>query len=103
YALGILLYELLTAAVPFAGPATEVERRHRDEDPDPPSRLAPPDAPVSEELDEAVLSLLRKVPEARPRASELAPLFEPFAIGDEPTVAGTTAAPQTGMMTNAVK
>ncbi|WP_437475753.1 protein kinase [Sorangium sp. So ce1014] len=69
YALGAVIFELLTGRPPFVGEAAEVRQAHVARRPDPPSSFArlPPAA------DEAVLRCLAKDPEARPaRASDVA-------------------------------
>ncbi|MCZ0972674.1 serine/threonine-protein kinase [Streptomyces albulus] len=64
YALGVLLHELLSGEVPFAGStALGVLHRHLHEEPVPVRRLRPD---VPEELEALVLHLLRKDPQARP-------------------------------------
>ncbi|WP_437979456.1 protein kinase domain-containing protein [Sorangium sp. So ce117] len=69
YALGVMLFELLTGRPPFVGEAAEVRQAHVARRPDPPSSLAP----LPEGADEAVLRCLAKDPEARPaRASDVA-------------------------------
>ncbi|WP_437892866.1 protein kinase domain-containing protein [Sorangium sp. So ce124] len=69
YALGAMIFELLTGRPPFVGEAAEVRQAHVARRPDPPSSLAP----LPEGADEAVLRCLAKDPEARPaRASDVA-------------------------------
>ncbi|WP_437707132.1 protein kinase [Sorangium sp. So ce448] len=69
YALGVMLFELLTGRPPFVGEAAEVRQAHVARRPDPPSSLAP----LPEGADEAVLRCLAKDPEARPaRAGDVA-------------------------------
>ncbi|GAA2685274.1 serine/threonine-protein kinase [Streptomyces lunalinharesii] len=83
YALGVLLHELLSGEVPFAGStALGVLHRHLHEEPVPVRRLRPD---VPEELEALVLHLLRKDPQARPADAQevyaaLAPLL-PRAAG----------------------
>ncbi|MFJ9853360.1 protein kinase [Streptomyces sp. NPDC101150] len=78
YALGVLLHELLSGQVPFAGStALGVLHRHLYEDPVPVRRLRPD---VPEALEALVLRLLRKDPAARPADAQevyraLAPLL----------------------------
>jgi hypothetical protein len=70
YALGCVLYELLTARPPFTGSAAAVLRGHVSEQPLRPSRLR---REVPERVDRMVLALLRKDPERRPgTATEVA-------------------------------
>ena len=62
YALGVLLFQLLTGRVPFPGDDnSEVERMHLVEDPPPPSKYVDVDAAI----DEVVLRCMQKVPDAR--------------------------------------
>ncbi|WP_437944499.1 protein kinase [Sorangium sp. So ce281] len=69
YALGAMIFELLTGRPPFVGEAAEVRQAHVARRPAPPSSLAP----LPEGADEAVLRCLAKDPEARPaRASDVA-------------------------------
>ncbi|MEU3186260.1 protein kinase [Streptomyces sp. NPDC006923] len=70
YALGCVLYELLTARLPFRAdtPAVMVYR-HVEADPEPPSRCAP-ELPGA--LDDFVLRLLTKDPARRPTAEQAA-------------------------------
>ena len=67
YALGCLLYEVLTGQVPFSGPAARVLMRHVREEPLPPARVRACD-PALERL---CLALLRKDPGERPDAAAL--------------------------------
>lgn len=66
YALGVILFELLTGAYPFAGsaPAT-LAVAHLSQDPPRPSDVGHAGA-ITAEVDELVLSLLAKHPEERP-------------------------------------
>jgi serine/threonine-protein kinase len=68
YALGVVLYELLTARRPFLGdtPFTILEK-HCHEEPKPPSRLQ---AGIPGELEALTLRLLAKAPEERPGSAE---------------------------------
>ncbi|PNE42674.1 MULTISPECIES: serine/threonine-protein kinase [Streptomyces] len=87
YALGVLLHELLSGEVPFAGStALGVLHRHLHEEPVPVRRLRPD---VPEALEALVLHLLRKDPRARPADAQevyaaLAPLLPPSAAGPHP-------------------
>jgi eukaryotic-like serine/threonine-protein kinase len=62
YALGCILYELVTGQVPFTGTAHEVLRQHVEVRPLPPSERA---EDVPPELDALVLRLLEKAPKRR--------------------------------------
>src|SRR6202166_1214027 len=63
YAIGIMLYELLTGTVPFEGDSVvAIALRHLSEPPRPPSTLVPT---VSANLDAIVMRALAKRPEAR--------------------------------------
>ncbi|WP_437961729.1 protein kinase [Sorangium sp. So ce119] len=69
YALGAVIFELLTGRPPFVGEAAEVRQAHVARRPDPPSSFARLPAAV----DEAVLRCLAKDPGARPaRAGDVA-------------------------------
>ncbi|MFE7132990.1 protein kinase [Streptomyces sp. NPDC057638] len=78
YALGVLLHELLSGAVPFTGPtALGVLHRHLYEPPLPVRRIRPE---IPEELEALVLRLLAKDPQHRPSGAHevytaLAPLL----------------------------
>ncbi|AKT43652.1 protein kinase [Chondromyces crocatus] len=61
YAMGVILYELLTGKTPFWGPAAAVREAHRTRRPPPPSLLTP----VPDDLEEVVLRCLAKRPEHR--------------------------------------
>ncbi|MFP2902903.1 serine/threonine-protein kinase, partial [Corallococcus sp. 4LFB] len=63
YALGIILYELITGRPPFFGTLTEVLQAHLSLRPPPPSEFAPVAPPV----EEVVLRCLAKEPARRPR------------------------------------
>ena len=69
YALGCLMYELLTGSLPFAGGShVEVMMRQVSEPPRAPSEVDPS---VSPELERLVLRMLDKAPERRPSAREV--------------------------------
>jgi eukaryotic-like serine/threonine-protein kinase len=62
YALGVLLYRLLTGQLPFPGASSEeIERSHLNAPAPPPSRVAP----ISPAMDAIVLRCLEKKPERR--------------------------------------
>jgi Protein kinase domain/PEGA domain len=68
YAVGVILFELLTGERPFSGETTfEIFKKHCSEEPPPPSRIQ---RGVPAELDELVLRLLRKDPGLRPASAE---------------------------------
>ncbi|WP_432145590.1 protein kinase domain-containing protein [Streptomyces sp. bgisy084] len=86
YALGVLLHELLSGEVPFAGStALGVLHRHLHEEPVPVGTLRPD---VPEVLEALVLRLLRKDPQARPADAQevyqaLAPLLPTATTGPQ--------------------
>src|SRR5436189_627207 len=68
YSLGIVLYEMLTAKVPFTGDApVEIAMKHLQVVPDPPSKLRPD---VPHDLDAIVMRALAKDPEQRYGSAE---------------------------------
>lgn len=78
YALGCILYELATGALPFEGPdRIEVGMRRMHEDPPSPRALAPDLPPQAETL---LLEMLQRAPERRPRAQDVARIL----AGDAP-------------------
>jgi serine/threonine-protein kinase len=65
YAVGVVIYELMTGATPFAGGTTlEILRRHLGEPPAPPSERFP-DAPRDRDLEALALRALAKDPDRR--------------------------------------
>ncbi len=68
YSTGILLYELLTGAVPFNGETpVEVAMKHLSQVPEPPSRLRPE---IPHDLDLVVIRALAKEPAERYRSAQ---------------------------------
>ncbi|MFT3922585.1 MAG: protein kinase [Myxococcales bacterium] len=64
YALGCVLYEMLTGSLPFEGPSPEVVLKHLQVPPSPPSSLRP-DLPLRGKIDALVLRMLAKHPGER--------------------------------------
>lgn len=67
YALGCVLFELLTCEVPFDGTGFEVVLAHMTRQPDAPSQRL---ARIPREVDALVLALMRKRPAERPSSAE---------------------------------
>jgi len=68
YSLGVVLYEVLTGALPFSAPTSEeLARMHLETPPIPPSEYVP-DLPSA--LEEIVLKVLSKEPAARYRTAD---------------------------------
>lgn len=67
YALGCVLFELLTCEVPFDGTGFEVVLAHMTRQPDAPSQRL---ASIPREVDALVLALMRKRPAERPSSAE---------------------------------
>ncbi len=94
YALGVMLYEMITGRTPFWGNAAEVQQSHLYRRPPRPSELVPTPAPI----EEVVLRCLAKDPERRFESVEA--LADKFAsalarsTGPEPVAAAAaTRAP----------
>ena len=85
YAVGVVLYEALTGAVPFGGSPLEVLMRKQAEQPQPPRQLQP-DAPA--DLETLCLTLLTIDPERRAGGRALA-----IALADATTLPAAAAAP----------
>ena len=69
YALGVILYELLTLRVPFRGTVGQILAAHECEAPKPPRQVAP-DREVPLELERICLTALCKDPAERPRSAD---------------------------------
>ncbi|SBW25381.1 hypothetical protein FDG2_4530 [Candidatus Protofrankia californiensis] len=69
YAVGVILYELLTGSRPFAGSNHALMRQHLDVVPTPPRDRNPA---IDDPLNDITLALLAKNPADRPNASALA-------------------------------
>jgi serine/threonine-protein kinase len=92
YAVGVVLYELLTGKVPFSGDTPlEIAMKHLSKVPEPPSKLRPE---VSDDLDMIVLRALAKDPEERYQtaeemAADLSRVARGFGVSDETADAAT--------------
>jgi serine/threonine protein kinase len=82
YSLGVLLYELLTGRVPFAGPATIVLFHHLHTDPEPPRKLRPRIPPRLEAI--CLRAMAKGAGERYPTVSELAAALTAYLAGDGP-------------------
>jgi len=81
YALGCLLYELVTGALPFEGSLPQLIVAHAEQRPGRPSWLAPN---VSIELERLILCALAKDPGVRPTMAELAARLDELANAELP-------------------
>ncbi len=79
YAVGCLLFRMMTGEPPFVGSVEAVRRGHLELGPDPPSHRGSPRIPT---LDALVLGLLAKRPEDRPRAREVIEALQTFQAAD---------------------
>src|SRR4051812_32090724 len=101
YSVGVLLYELLTGAVPFTGDTpVEIAMKHLSQVPEPPSAKRP-DVPA--DLDHVVLRELAKDPHDRYASAEemdadLARIAKGLAISDETHEAATQVLAGAGLM-----
>jgi protein kinase-like protein len=79
YAVGIVLYEMLTGSPPFTGQVIAVIRQHLHEQPPAPSLVNPA---VPPDVDALVADLLAKEPDARPNAAAAADRLRAIAATD---------------------
>lgn len=106
YSVGVLLYELLTGAVPFTGDTpVEIAMKHLSAVPEPPSKKRP-DVPRG--LDLAVVRALAKDPAERYQSAEemdaeLARIEQGFRVSDETADAATAVLAGSGIDTTAVR
>ncbi len=90
YALGILLYQMLTGRTPFTGgTAVSVYWKHLRELPAPPSHLNPA---ISDAVEQVILCALNKDPQRRfPNAEAMAKVYETALKASEQTGTSLTA------------
>ncbi|HEY3806900.1 MAG TPA: serine/threonine-protein kinase [Kofleriaceae bacterium] len=81
YALGCLLYELVTGTVPFEGSLPQLMIAHAEQRPGRPGWLA---SNVSVELERSILRALAKDPALRPTMAELAAQLDALAQAELP-------------------
>jgi eukaryotic-like serine/threonine-protein kinase len=92
YAVGVVLYEMLTGKVPFSGDTPlEIAMKHLSKVPEPPSKLRPE---ISEDLDMIVLRALAKDPDERYQSAEemaadLSRVARGLGVSDETADAAT--------------
>ena len=98
YALGIVMYEMLTGRTPFDGDTpVAVAMQHIQDTPVPPSQLNPNIPPALEEI---ILRCLEKVPEMRYRdGSTLARALEMLGEEDSATLQANTVPAPNGVVT----
>jgi serine/threonine-protein kinase len=106
YALGIVLYEMLTGETPFSGDTPlAIAYKHVRETPEPPSSV---NADVPGELDAITMKALAKNPDNRyDTAAEMREDLERFLSGQKvratPLMAATSVAPATGASTQVIR
>lgn len=92
YGLGVILYEMVTGAVPFTGTTFMAVLSAHLTQPIPPMRVVAPDIAFSNELEQAVHRSLEKDPEKRFQS------MREFAAALQQTPEGRVAAPLGGML-----
>jgi serine/threonine protein kinase len=92
YALGIILYEMVTGAVPFTGTTFMAVLTAHMTQPVPPMRAIAPDVEFSGELEQAILRCLQKAPERRFQS------MRELAIALQQVAEGRVAAPLGGLL-----
>ncbi len=80
YAVGVMLHEVLTGRLPFAGSAAEILRSKLTRDPEDPRTLVPE---LPEDLGRLCLELLDREPERRPSGHEVLARFGGGATGTD--------------------
>lgn len=101
YALGVVLFELLTGSTPFAGDRLEVVAyRSANEDPEPPSRRR---SGLSPAIDAFVTRAIAREPQARFRdADEFVGALRTLLAAGEAAPAGAAADPGAGVLAHAL-
>jgi serine/threonine protein kinase len=87
YALGVVLFEMLSGRLPFAGETPEQQMAAHLETLPPSLASVAPDADVPRELDALVARLLAKDPAARPSSAEQLSELLAAALADAPATA----------------
>src|SRR5262249_13083269 len=100
YALGVILFELLTGQRPFQGNPTELQQAHLSKRPTAPSRIVA----SAESFDWLILRCLEKAPERRfPTVRELKEAFERIVPQTKPTAPDATKPLAPAVAGNAIR
>jgi eukaryotic-like serine/threonine-protein kinase len=86
YSVGCILYESLTARLPFDGTVLQILKQKETQEPPRPSEIQ---SGIPEDLDQLCASLLRRKPEERPQSAQLRRWFTGSAV--PPTLRTTLA------------